>query len=310
MIPNNIVYDMTAITECGIDTVDCYICAFHNDERSSEGLRKLLHQGIQIKKVIAILYTGCCSKDRIPSEIDKENIIEVTVDKSPNGVIYGFKDVIKEFVNNKIAIDISCIRTPDLFSILKMLKLLNHTNELLCLYSVPYDYEYSSGDFLYKDSLGDLDNYDLFGFGGNYNSSDPSATYVVFLGFEGALSLKILEEAEYKILNFVNGLPSLYQKYKDISVVNNSSAIKGKAYHAMLYTPADNPFETYNLLERKFMDCRSLCIAPLGTKPTALGICLYALEHENVRVVYPISESYSPHLTNRVIKTWVYGISI
>lgn len=99
---NNIVYDMTAITECEIDVLDCYICAFHNDERSSEGLRKLLQQGIQIKKVIAILYTDCCSKDRIPFEIKKENIIEVIVDTSPNGLIFGFKDIIKEFIDKKL----------------------------------------------------------------------------------------------------------------------------------------------------------------------------------------------------------------
>ena len=307
---DNVVYEMSSIMEYEFDEVDYYICALNNDERSVEGLCKLIKKGIKINNVIAIVYSGCCTLDRIPSKINRDSIIEITVDTSPQGFILELKSIVGRIINKNIVIDISCIRTPDLFSLFKILKLNNHSKKMSCLYSIPYDYEYSYGDFIYKDSLGDLENFDLFGYGGDYYPSDSNTTYVVFLGFEGSLSLKVLEEAEYKTLSFVNGLPSLYQKYKDISITNNTSAIKGKVYQSMLYAPAENPFETYNLLEREFQKCDSICIAPLGTKPTSLGVCLYALEHKNVRIVYPISESYSPHLTNKVIKTWVYTIII
>ena len=106
----------------------------------------------------------------------------------------------------------------------------------------------------------------------------------------------------------LQAMAPFYQKYKDVSITNNSSAIKGKAYNSILYTPSDNPFEAYNMLERTFSDCKSICISPLGSKPVSLGVCLYALDHEDVRIVYPVSESYSHHLTNNVIKTWVYDI--
>lgn len=309
MMNENVIYGMSCFNEYNFREIDCFVCAFHNDDRSMEGLRKLVEKGISINKVIAICYGGYSTPKRISDIIEEERIIEITVAQG-NDFIIGFKNTFADFVGQDVVIDISCIRTPDVFYIFKLLRLMEYRGHITCLYSVPYDYEYVSGDFEYKASMGDLENYDLAGYGGSYNGNAPDSTYVVFLGFEGSLALKVLEEAEYRNLNFVNGLPPFYQKYKDISVTNNASAIKGKAYNSVLYTPSDNPFETYNMLERIFPNCTSICISPLGSKPVSLGVCLYALEHENVRVVYPISESYSPHLTNEVIKTWVYDIPI
>lgn len=302
----NMVYNMSSLSEYRFDEIDCFICALHDDDRSVEGINNLLKNKETIKNVIIISYTGYSFKQKI-SEIPEGNFIEIIADEDKKFKSH-FKRAITDFIDKNIVIDISCIRIPDFFYIFKLLRLLKHTKNIPCLYSVPYDYEYISGDFEYKASVGDLENYDLSGYGGSYDANDPKSTFIIFLGFEGALALKVLEEAEYKILNFVNGLPPFYQKYKDVSITNNSSAIKGKAYNSILYTPSDNPFEAYNMLERTFSDCKSICISPLGSKPVSLGVCLYALDHEDVRIVYPVSESYSHHLTNNVIKTWVYDI--
>ncbi len=74
--------------------------------------------------------------------------------------------------------------------------------------------------------------------------------------------------------------------------------------------PADNPFEVYNFLEKKYADEPSICISPLATKPVALGVCMFALNYEKVRIVYPISDVYSSHVTNQVTKILVYEISL
>lgn len=65
-----------------------------------------------------------------------------------------------------------------------------------------------------------------------------------------------------------------------------------------------------SFLEKEYADEASVCISPLATKPVALGVCLFALNYEKVRIVYPISDVYSSHVTNRVIKTLVYEISL
>lgn len=224
MLSDSIVYKMEKISNYAFGDVDCFICAKHDDERSIEGVSKMLASGIQVKHAIIIRYNNGSNSTAL-NDIFKNEGQEISVSNDINSFILLFKNAIKPYINQKIVLDVSCIRIPDMFSIMKILKLNNHMQHIPCIYSVPYDYEYFAGDFSYKSSLGDLQNYELTGYGGEYNSNDKDSTYVIFLGFEGALSLKVLEEAEYKRLTFVNNLPSFYQKYKDISILNNRSSI-------------------------------------------------------------------------------------
>ena len=83
-----------------------------------------------------------------------------------------------------------------------------------------------------------------------------------------------------------------------------------KNHHDYIYTPADNPFETYNLLDKITDSNSSICIAPLSTKPVALGICLFALSHSEIRVVYPISSEYSQESTIKTYKSIVYHVDL
>lgn len=306
----NIVYKLSEIENYKFEAIDCFVCAIHDDERAIAGLSKILEKGIQIKHAIVIRYDNGSHSTALNDLLNGQGKEIVVETRDINSFIRLFRQEIKPHINTKIAIDISCIRIPDMFSIMKILKLFNHCQQIQCVYSVPYDYEYYAGEFSYKYSLGDLQNYELIGYNGNYDSEKQDSTYIVFLGFEGALSLKVLEEAEYRRLIFVNSLPSFYQKYKDISILNNRSSIKGKKYDSLQYVPADNPFEVYNFLERQYSNVPAICISPLGTKPVALGVCLFALDYENVRVIYPISDTYSTHSTDNVAKTLVYEISL
>ena len=108
-------------------------------------------------------------------------------------------------------------------------------------------------------------------------------------------------------LYFVNALPSYCQKYKDISIINNYQLLLAKNCKR-LYAPAINPFEVYNLLDGCIDESRTVSIAPLCTKPMSLGICLYALEHQNVRIIYPFSDRYESHRSYDVYKSYIYKI--
>ena len=104
-------------------------------------------------------------------------------------------------------------------------------------------------------------------------------------------------------------LPSFFPKYKDISMINNCELLT--SHHSKLkYVPANNPFEAYNFLDAVIDETEQVCTAPLSTKPVALGVCLYALNHPNLRVVYPVSEQYRHHNTNRVHKSYLYEIPL
>ena len=77
------------------------------------------------------------------------------------------------------------------------------------------------------------------------------------------------------------------------------------------YVKANNPFETFNLLEtlKKEHPDAFFNIAPLGSKPMALGACLFSLLDESVRIVYPLPEKYAHKTTNECNYSWSYKIA-
>lgn len=210
---------------------------------------------------------------------------------------------------NSITIDISCLRIPHFFLLMKYLKMIYPNKKVNIINTIPYDYIFGGEPFIsYKSYLGDLELCEIIGFGGVTDFTQEGDLFI-FLGFEGALSLKVVEETVYKNLFLVNTMPSYYQKYKDISVINNYNLLTSKN-NRILYAPAGNPFEVYNILDREIKDNQPVCIAPLCTKPIALGICMYALEHSNVRIVYPVSDTYNDIKSRDVHLSYVYGIDL
>ena len=233
-------------------------------------------------------------------------------------VIEGFTNSQYEFITQmqtceslinakKIIIDISCILTPYLFLIMKCIYMWNHDATIYAINTIPYDYSFPESPFLsYKSYYGDLKMEEIIGFSSSEGMRQKKDLFI-FAGFEGALALKVEEDIEYSQLYYVNALPSYYQKYKDISIINNYQLLLSKNCKR-LYAPAINPFEVYNLLDGSIDESRSVSIAPLCTKPMSLGICMYALEHHNVRIVYPFSDQYESHRSYDVYKSYIYKI--
>lgn len=176
-------------------------------------------------------------------------------------------------------------------------------------YSTPFEYEFSTEPFTsYHSYYGNLKTTDILGFGGL--SGDMShSQMIIFLGFEGVLSSKVNEDVKYDKLTLVNNLPSFFEKYKDICVINNDNLLN-LSHEKLSYVPANNPFEIYNFLSEHLKEDEPACVAPLSSKPVALGVCLYALTHDNLRVVYPMADEYNYHRANSVHNTYLYDIPL
>ena len=238
------------------------------------------------------------------SSIDDKITKSILISNSAMDFVNFIKSLSFDNEQNKIVIDISCIHVPEMFTLLKFLKV-KGICELDIVYSVPFDYNFTSEPFTsYKSYSGDLKMIEPIGFSGSSNSKNVEL--YMFIGFEGPLALKVHEECEYSELKLINSLPSFFPKYKDIAIINNYKLMQYP--HSSLYVPADNPFETYNLLESSVDNNNNVCIAPLSTKPIALGICLFALHNESVRVVYPTSEEYNANTTHSIYKSCLYHI--
>ena len=134
---------------------------------------------------------------------------------------------------------------------------------------------------------------------------------VILLGFDGDLAKEIDEDVAPEHTIAVNGFPGYALKFKDISLICNEKLINKKA-KVVSYSRANNPFETYNLLEKLKKDHENffINIAPLGTKPMALGACMFAIHNPEVRIIYPIPKDYMKVTTDECWKSWAYNIPL
>ena len=53
-----------------------------------------------------------------------------------------------------------------------------------------------------------------------------------------------------------------------------------------------------------------MTLAPLGTKPMALGACMFAIDNDDVRVVYPRPKEYVSQTTRASWRSWRYDVRL
>jgi hypothetical protein len=137
---------------------------------------------------------------------------------------------------------------------------------------------------------------------------------VVLLGFEGERSSEVVRSVDPDITIPVNGFPAYMPEFKDISLLQNEEILKEpETFNNLRYAPAKDPFETKTALEEiyaKYHSQYNIRISPLGTKPMALGACLFALEHPDVSVIYPYPREYNFKSSERYSNSWIYHVEI
>lgn len=214
--------------------------------------------------------------------------------------------------NSIIGIDISCFTKPYFYYIIKLLKERFLVSNIYVFYTEPKSYIFPRGLFnSFHTSSGPISVHEMFGYTGQ-ERRNSKRKLIILLGFDGDLSKEINEDVSPHDTIIVNGFPSYTPKCKDISLIANEKLVNDKQNIKIEYTRANNPFDTYNLLQSiKEKDANTFInIAPLGPKPMALGACLFALHNPDVRIVYPLPENYEKKYTNQCWKSWVYDFPL
>jgi hypothetical protein len=213
----------------------------------------------------------------------------------------------------QIGIDITGFTIPDVFRIMYILKEIKHIASINVFYTEPQHYvfkqdmfdtyEYLIGERTYKP----IPEYFAVG---RYEKE----LLVFFLGFDLYVSDYIYEKALPNEAIAVNGFPAYLPKLKDISLLNNYSLLTAHIdSEHRFYAKAINPFSSYNTLcdiRESYPDyLMNICV--LGTKPMALGACLFSLNNKkNVKVTYPYPQKYALHITESQTKSWCYVIDL
>lgn len=316
-----LIYEMELVSADKIktDSFDIFLLAGGSDYRAYEILRKLESGNVSIDKVLLFNF-----EDRVQGINEQDPyfdyktlgfkyIVSVSCSiKDPSSCLDQLIPLKKEIIPGKnIAIDISCFTKPYFFYLIKFFKEQCKIGSIIVYYTEPKSYLFPHGIFSsYHSSTGPLTILEIPGFPG-YEERGENRMLVILLGFDGDLSKEINEDISPSETMVVNGFPSYSPKFKDISLVLNEKLTSNKSV-AIKYSQANNPFEVFNLLEdiknknKKWF----INIAPLGTKPMALGACLFALNYPEVRVVYPLPETYEKVTTDKCWNSWRYIIPL
>lgn len=134
--------------------------------------------------------------------------------------------------------------------------------------------------------------YPLPGFAKFFPHSIENTTLVALLGFEGGRFTHILENIQVPDDNVVPviGVPGFRFEYPHIALAGNRLALEStQAWRKLKYASANSIVDVYQLLSRMLAEkpSNNIKLAPIGTKPHAVGAILFAIKHpKNVEIVY------------------------
>lgn len=212
---------------------------------------------------------------------------------------------------SRVGVDITGFTIPDIFRIMYILKEIKQITLVYVFYAEPQQYFYKDGIF---------DTYELLAGESTYssvpeyhlNGDSNEETFVCFLGFDRTRAKYMHDKANPSATVFINGFPSYLPKYKDISLVNNYDLLRTVGTDNIYFTKANNPFAAFNVLckirEKHKDSLLNICV--LGTKPMALGACMFSLKYdENLKVTYPYPKEYAKISSDESQNNWCYVIN-
>ena len=304
----------------GLLEVDCLIVAVGSEDRGLDVLRSYAASGVRVSCVVLL---ECEERIGALRRCEHEALNHRFDEVAPSAVrIRGALGDPSTFIGGlttsgvigghggRIGVDMTLFTRPLLFWLLKCLGLALDGPAICVYYTEPESYRYAEGTFdTYQGTMGPLEVREVAGFPGRPRSSGAD-NLTVLLGFDGQLATAISEDVAPRETIVVNGFPGYFQKYKDVSLVNNERLVSGA--RKLLYASADNPFETYNVLEgiRSGAPDAVMTLAPLGTKPMALGGCLFAIDNDDVRVVYARPREYVSRTSWSSWQSWRYDVRL
>ncbi|CAB5678066.1 Uncharacterised protein [Comamonas aquatica] len=132
----------------------------------------------------------------------------------------------------------------------------------------------------------------------NGPTDEEDALFIAFLGFEGNRAERIINQIEPipRVIPII-GAPGFHINYPAITVACNRSFLGDfNCNFDIRYAKASCPFEAYDVLSsiRKDFPGHYFYIAPVGTRPHALGALKYAIANEDhceILFDHPIRQS-------------------
>lgn len=313
---NYTVYSMNNLnTDCSPINIDGFIFFSTFEERSWNVIEYLQKKDKIPNSVLSFnLNDGSKSDNFTSKKFSEIDFTLLDVDKDLSSSFIESLRTVNSYIENKsiIGIDISVMPTPIFTQLLHFLYERHKEKRVIIYYTEPEHYNLNNlFDFNAYD--GEIDIKAIPGFEGKTAQKSETQRKVFYImGFEMSyLNKLILQQINPDGIVPINGFPSYFPKYKDISLTNNDVNYQ-ELDTQVFFAEANNPFETYNQIcfLKNRMKGQCIDIIPAGSKPMALGACLYALKNGNndVRILFPFPSEYKNQNTIGKGPIWEYAI--
>ena len=141
---------------------------------------------------------------------------------------------------------------------------------------------------------------------------DLEQLLLVYMGFEGRRFLKVFEEVNPKPrrTHAVFGIPAYQPGWQYLTLGSNQQALEASC--AVLHrAEANNPFDAYRIAHRVADTYRDLqlVLAPIGTKPHAVGAAVFAIQNQAAIIAYDFPIKQRVFRTEGTGKSSVYNLT-
>lgn len=312
------IYEMGLLEQLAENSsYDYFFISAGVEERTYSTLCEMKRKNVNIKRLVVIDCEGRCYEIPLENKDGYEYYKQIGFDslrikscvKKPEELI---KSISEEGItldcNTSIGLDITNMSHPHFFVLLKYLKEIVGIKNIDVFYTEPQVYSFQKGILgEYKNFVGELTAIDIPAYQGLPSENDK--LLVMILGFEGLLSTFMYDNISPAKYVVIDGFPSYLPKYRDYSILFNKILSRQKCDN-IYHSTANNPFETYNalkLIKEKYPDYE-MNISPIGAKPMSLGACLFAMDYNMVKIVYPLPQKYTTRTSRGSASSWYYKI--
>lgn len=306
-------YDLDAMSEQWLQSIDVFIFGDSVDERVLHIPRRLLSvfKGRAYRVSYDVTKESC-----VISQVSEPNT--VIEDLYSGDITVGLSSVLQRIgvIGNRVLVDITGMKHPAFFYLFKLLLEEQKPRFLFAGYAEPERYvPHGSTEVEERFQLfeGYLGVRALPGFT-RLPDAIKSKLLVAFLGFEGARLQHVYDDQEPGDGNMVAvvGFPAFRPGWQNLTIAANEPALQStRSYRFMRSATAFSPFDAYRALCDLQSDRpkQNLVVAPIGTRPHALGAALYAIKNSTSYLLYDFPIEVVEHRTEHVGKCHIYHLS-
>lgn len=228
------------------------------------------------------------------NKIEGHDLIEVGKEKKKVQLrnLDGISGLIENFNRENIYIDVTGLDNRICAPLIKQCISIftkGKIKSIRVIYSEPLEYDVKK--FKVEGVFSDLSEkiqgiYPLPGFIKVFPRDNEDIYLIALLGFEGGRFMHLLEEVECTDKNVIPviGLPGFRVEYPQIAFWGNQKPLKDTgSWRNIKYASANSAIEVYFLLKKLLKDKPHAYfkIAPIGTKPHAIGAMIFAARFED-----------------------------